>query len=407
MKKNLILKISLFTMAFALSSFARANPIDELSFEDNLFTWDFSGMQDIFATVTFQQVGNNFGGTLFWHSIINLSSLETISLNGSTKDCKQQIRWLYYNNQRWLRIWPLDESSLDVLTWIDSSYEKLNMTWWLYIWCDDDYESIYWNITYDWSGEIFELIAGVDYDFADNQYINIYSGSLKFVNWEAIWYIYDSYGGIWTVEGTWLVNVFSYIIQTWPEKRAQAWVNWTITYPNLRTRSKIWIYSWHVLLYTWEVDMWWWGTWEIQMNGILSWTYDITFEWLNNPRVMLSGIVLANTDRLIDFTTWDNTLWEYLNDVNLSAWYPYTWNYMYVWDLTWTSLNKTQRINSDDMWVLVWEYTKWLSYSNFGLDPYDLNADWTIDAWDFAMMVVNWNNAIQTITDNDYPWIQF
>jgi len=228
-------------------------------------------------------------------------------------------------------------------------------------------------------------------------------------NFTATLYVYNIWS--WTITGSCSVVITTdqalYTIQTWPEKRAQAWVNWTITYPNLRTRAKIWIYSWHVLLYTWEIDMWWWGTWEIQMNGILSWTYDITFEWLNNPRVMLSGIVLANTDRLIDFTTWDNTLWEYLNDVNLSAWYPYTWNYMYVWDLTWTSLNKTQRINSDDMWVLVWEYTKWLSYSNFGLDPYDLNADWTIDAWDFAMMVVNWNNAIQTITDNDYPWIQF
>jgi len=144
-----------------------------------------------------------FGGIFLWKDIQTLSVPEIIELNWIQETCIQQVRWLYYNSQRGLRIRPLDIWSLGVLTWKDSSYDFLQMTWGLFIWCSGDYEHVYWDITYDRSGTEFDLIAGVEYNFTGNTYFNTYSGSLLFTGGKALWYIYDGQGGIWTVNGMW------------------------------------------------------------------------------------------------------------------------------------------------------------------------------------------------------------
>ena len=56
------------------------------------------------------------------------------SWNDTTIRCGRKIKWYYFNSARWLRLWPLDDNSLNILKG-DGSYNSLNLEWWLYTSC--------------------------------------------------------------------------------------------------------------------------------------------------------------------------------------------------------------------------------------------------------------------------------
>jgi hypothetical protein len=166
-----LIKIWLFIIVslaiYILSSTTHANSIE---FDDNilnLFPW-ITGYTN---SAHFTYWGNDFAWIFFLLS--PGYSWDSITLWSQTKTCSKQIKWLYYNDQRWFRLWPLDIQTLQTLqsasiTW----YNNLTMSGWWYTLCSwSNPDEIYWQITHDrYNWTIFNMIAWVNYDFTNNSY---------------------------------------------------------------------------------------------------------------------------------------------------------------------------------------------------------------------------------------------
>jgi len=177
-----LIKIWLFIIIsltiYIVSSQTHANSIE---FDDailDLFPWITSNIAD----AHFNYWGNDFFWIYFLLSPGN--SWNTITLNWETKICTKQVRWLYYNNQRWYRLRPLDQTTLNTLQTLTTWYTNLTMSGWWYTLCSWSIpDEIYWQITHNrYSWTIFNMIAWVEYDFTGNTYIWSFSWTLKFLN---------------------------------------------------------------------------------------------------------------------------------------------------------------------------------------------------------------------------------
>lgn len=172
-----------------------------------------------FSEIHFAGPGNDFGGSVFWLDAKNLSTWFILEHStGATyerRSCMTQVRGIYYNNQRGLRLWPLDTASLTMLRATSpTTYDSLHMTGWFFrdcitlgasTWTDSPY-SIYGYIQYTLSGDTTaitsSLAAGVKLNFAANAMMTWLANNFQyFNNTTPIWYIYDSNGGIWFVWG--------------------------------------------------------------------------------------------------------------------------------------------------------------------------------------------------------------
>jgi len=136
----------------------------------------------------------------------------------ATKYCDQQIKWLYYNNVRWLRVWPLDTGSLATLKTINSSYNALQLNWWLFLNCiDENPNNIYWQIIFTLNGMEDWLTAWVEMDWDNNTYTWKFDESLIISGGRLSGFIHDSRGGIAEVmlqEPTPLIWDLSFVIWT-------------------------------------------------------------------------------------------------------------------------------------------------------------------------------------------------
>lgn len=134
-----------------------------------------------------------------------------IYLSGENKpyfECGKQIRWFYYNAERWERLWPLDDQTWKNIPWISG----LNTSWWIYTLCgrpwyvdalkkceegkypnnssnlpyDECVEKVkndfpsdgfgyYGNINQTYSWQEFNLTVGVDYNVQNVKFISIKS----------------------------------------------------------------------------------------------------------------------------------------------------------------------------------------------------------------------------------------
>lgn len=150
---------------------------------------------------------------------------------GEKYNCSRQVRWFYYNAERWERLWPLDQE-----TWSGvNSIKLLETEWWLYTRCEDpaylsalsDCESeaqnpnaprtyqeckdevnsthksdgdwYYWEVIQTYpknSDQKFSLVAWVDYN-TGTKFVTI-SGNSKLVptfarleNKYPVWFVYD------------------------------------------------------------------------------------------------------------------------------------------------------------------------------------------------------------------------
>jgi hypothetical protein len=138
---------------------------------------------------------NYFGGAIIRLPSTTLTLPQDIQAGTQTISCQQQLRWLYYNNQRWQRLYPLDSQTAQDLQLLDTTYEDLVITWWLYSWCTwtgVDTESIFWQITYNHNGTQTELFAWLEYVFASNSPQFTFRNSLQYFSGNPLWYIYDS-----------------------------------------------------------------------------------------------------------------------------------------------------------------------------------------------------------------------
>ncbi|MCK9466870.1 MAG: S-layer homology domain-containing protein [Candidatus Absconditabacterales bacterium] len=184
--------------------------------EDNIFgNNDLQGIEHNKSDIWFKYGGNNFGGLFFITNIKTLAHPETIKLGNETIMCNKQINGLYYNNQRGMRFWPLDHSTLNILKDISGDYEDIEINGGFFTDCKNENKNqIYGNITHIIQGYQYELIAGVELNFGWNTYLGFglslnlpkLGQSLKvFQEDDGIFlsgYIFDNYGGIGLVLGS-------------------------------------------------------------------------------------------------------------------------------------------------------------------------------------------------------------
>ena len=154
--------------------------------------------------------------------------------SGEKYKCKLQVKWLYYDAQRWERLWPLDE---DTQINLGQEQQDLTFSWWLYTRCVNseydtkmeecenltneseikkckakvgkEYWGNYWyygQIQHTYSGRDYNFIAGVNYQIWEtNNRIKINDGAklsptfVRYDNTIPLWLIYDNNGWIWFV----------------------------------------------------------------------------------------------------------------------------------------------------------------------------------------------------------------
>lgn len=166
---------------------------------DQLFVWAFSGLENTQTNLHRQYGGNDFRGLIFRRSFADVDA--TVTLGDESKTCSKQIRWLYYNSQRWNAFWPLDADTLTELQSLHSGYNNLEIQGGLFTDCDGDTQHVYGQIVHTYDGGQYIMNAWTDVDTANNVYTLQYDTSLTITGWLAQWYIVDSIGGIASVEG--------------------------------------------------------------------------------------------------------------------------------------------------------------------------------------------------------------
>lgn len=212
--KNSRLWYFIFTIIWALWALGIWVAIAQVSFPDALNT-QFPDYMENEGMLHFNYDGNNFEGIIFPMWSATITGVDIV-LSWNTKyDCDKQITGLYYNNARGLRIWPLDQATLSGLRNMDSSYDNLTLTGGLFHSCSGtDENEVYGQLTYTLDTIEYNLIAWVDYNFANNTYLSTFSGSLKLTWNKLTWFIFDNIWGIADVSLEPLVpivNLFGYM----------------------------------------------------------------------------------------------------------------------------------------------------------------------------------------------------
>lgn len=188
-KKIFVLGLSLYFITSFCFTFS-------LNLNFNLF----SDLLEKFNIVHFNAPWNDFVGTLFVTNTPYQS--QTIKLSSDSVSCSNLLQWYYYNSQRWDRVRPLDNWTLNTLKLGNSSYWNLSITWWLYTLCSWDENWIYGQIEYTLSWTKSYIIAWTELNYKKNTY-QTWSlvKSFQRFNWVTpLGYIWDS---IWWIGFVW------------------------------------------------------------------------------------------------------------------------------------------------------------------------------------------------------------
>ena len=273
MNKNWLLKIGLTVFSIWLfCPFFTSATVFHLTWLKQIYALSPDRILDNMMYVHFADgFGDNhddFGGFLYFANDLweeesaestDLFEVRTIS-GKSVYECRSQVKWFYFNAERWERLWPLDNE-----TWGGLSEDWLQMTWWIYTLCAQegyqaaldkceegtyseceqcDYNECvakvrndfsaggygyYWGIQQRYSGDTYNLIMWVDYDTPTDWFITPKSGSdlaLTFVrlnNKFPVWFVYDNkwwLGLAWCMFGsglTWgsMKNLVKEVKENW------------------------------------------------------------------------------------------------------------------------------------------------------------------------------------------------
>lgn len=277
------------------------------------FQWiNMQSIDQKFSDVAFKARWSEFAGSIFWLNAKNIETGETVNIWAETKTCFKQVRWIYYNAQRWNRLRPMDQDTLIYFRWTSNTYDDLNMSGWLYTSCSGDEYSVYGQLTYavSWDSYRSHITAGTKYNRTDNAISWSFAKSLqRFDNKFPIGYIYDDHWwGIWfiwwkwdasqyaalitSINGwSWINNIFKYggnnnstITGGWIEIATTKW-NAINTLMNVGVRWTIWL---------------WFSVNTVEKNTILG-NFDrktLIFNALNINFSKLINEVRKNTDNL-------------------------------------------------------------------------------------------------------------
>ena len=244
--KNLLFKLGLmtFVICWFFISFASAGIKFNLTWLQQIFALTEKEVTDNMMYVHFADNWNDFWWFLYfsntWYSYEEPWDWELYYLNtewdgGNIYECKTQVKWFYYNAERWDRLWPLDPE-----TW--SGVEGMNLTtsWGIFTSCAKswynnalneclskcsgesdcgtgynecinnaraDYSAdnywYYWSLEQKYSWETYNLIVWVKYNtWEDWDFISIKTGSsfsqsfVRIGNKFPVWFIYDKNGWV-------------------------------------------------------------------------------------------------------------------------------------------------------------------------------------------------------------------
>lgn len=198
--RKLATKLTITVTAFSIVAllFTKTHA-QSAALQEQIFTWEFESIENYGTPIHFNLAWNNFYWQIFWKDYIN--NWTDIDINQTAIHCNKQIRGLYYNPQRWERIWPLDQDSLALLQEIDSSYDSLTMEeWGLFFDCNDGTSegiyNVYWQIIHDRNSIRYNIVAGVQYDFINNNYFTNFAQNLTLNNDTLNGYFFDNQWGI-------------------------------------------------------------------------------------------------------------------------------------------------------------------------------------------------------------------
>ncbi len=181
----LLISISLFIFGWA----SHAN---SLSFPAWL-TGVFSDIDQQYSTINFN-VHNAFNGIFLWRNNKTLTTPVSVTIWSDTiNGCSEQLQGLYYNNQRWFRLWPLDTNTLTGLQSIDSSYNALTLTGGLFTNCNGvDSNNVYGALGHIRWGHTYRVLGWIDFDFTNKTWISQASGSFIKNGPQVTGWIFDS-----------------------------------------------------------------------------------------------------------------------------------------------------------------------------------------------------------------------
>lgn len=205
--KRILLGVS-FVLGIFVTSFFGFLRASTIPFSPDLETIFPRLNTGYYSDAHFHFGGNDFAGIFFWQTGETLSTPENITINGGTQsiDCSTRVRGIYYNNQRWRTIWPLDANNLALLTWstIATWYDSMTITGGFYTNCTwvsgylPETDEIYGQITHTLSGNTwYDLFAWLAYDFTGNAISGaVFADTLSFTGWLYDGFVFDTYGGI-------------------------------------------------------------------------------------------------------------------------------------------------------------------------------------------------------------------
>ncbi len=183
------------------------------------------------SPIHFADNGNDFWWFIYFSNVWDDNGdwwTGNVTAWSTTYRCEKQLKWFYYDAQRWERLWPLDTVTANGLGINDSS-----LSWWLYTVCinktqydkdlekcdsvKDDYDDcvaqvradnmdsngFYGMLNHEYSGNNFTLIAWVKYQTnSTGDWINIEGNSglaptfQRYDNSHPVWFVYDYNGWI-------------------------------------------------------------------------------------------------------------------------------------------------------------------------------------------------------------------
>jgi cysteine-rich repeat protein len=186
-----------------------------LAFPNSLTTL-YPGIDGQYSPVNFN-VQNGFWGMFFWRNNVTVAPT-TVQVGIQTvTGCTQQLRGLYYNNQRWARLWPIDQNTLTGLQTIDSGYNAMTLTGGLFTSCSGKPAgAVYGAVTQYRGNHAFHIIGGVNYDFVNKTWLPTFGQTLyKYSNTSASGWIFDSQGAIGQMLGSFQCG--NTIIEAWEQ----------------------------------------------------------------------------------------------------------------------------------------------------------------------------------------------
>ncbi|MDR3169360.1 MAG: hypothetical protein LBU27_06475 [Candidatus Peribacteria bacterium] len=127
---------------------------------------------DKISNVHFKAGGNDFGGLILWQNTAEETrKIQVKDNNTAIGECKLRVEGLYYNAERGERLRPLDGKTRE--RFFKDQLLDTQMSGGLYTTCsglmnDQWGYGIYGHLTHTYSGETYELVAGLKYDLQPN-----------------------------------------------------------------------------------------------------------------------------------------------------------------------------------------------------------------------------------------------